>query len=313
MNYYDEQLKELQAQCARKRKLQAQEAELKIQQETYSARARKLEENMREEQEDVDKLEGRGLSAIFYSALGKKEEKLEKERQEAQAARLKYEAAARELAGAEEDLRRCRAELESLGDCESRYGEVLREKTQAVKDAGGSAAEEILSLEERDAYLESQEREMREAADAGREALYTADQILDCLRSAENWGTWDLVGGGMISGIAKHGWLDEAQASVEHLQTQLRIFRTELADVTMSADFQVNIGGFLRFADYFFDGILADWAVLDRIHRSQDRVESTREQIAGILSYLDRMTSQTAGERADIRRKIQDLVSGTPM
>ena len=68
-----------------------------------------------------------------------------------------------------------------------------------------------------------------------------------------------------MADLAKHSRLDDAQESVEYLQSQLRAFRTELADVTISADFQVNIDGFLRFADYVFDGIFADWAVLDRL------------------------------------------------
>ena len=75
------------------------------------------------------------------------------------------------------------------------------------------------------------------------------------------------MGGGLIADLAKHSRLDDAQASVEYLQSQLRAFRTELADVTISADFQVNIDGFLRVADYVFDGIFADWAVLDRINQ----------------------------------------------
>ena len=176
------------------------------------------------------------------------DEKLTQERQEAYAARVRYDAAARELAGAEEDLARCQAELDVLSGCEERYAALLREKTQAVKAAGGAVAEQILRMEERDAYLESQERELGEASAAGQSALATADEILESLSSAEGWGTWDLVGGGLIADLAKHSKLDEAQAAVEYLQSQLRAFRTELADVTISADFQVNIDGFLRFA-----------------------------------------------------------------
>ena len=44
------------------------------------------------------------------------DEKLTQERQEAYAARVRYDAAARELSGSEEDLARCQAELEELGD-----------------------------------------------------------------------------------------------------------------------------------------------------------------------------------------------------
>ena len=313
MNGYDQQLKELLAQCARKRKLEASAAELLRQRDTYAARAEELKEAMREEQADVDRLEGRSLAAFFYNVVGKMDEKLTRERQEAYAARVRYDAAARELAGAEEDLARCQAELEELEGCEERYAALLREKTQAVKAAGGAAAEQILRLEEREAYLESQERELGEASAAGQSALATADEILESLSSAEGWGTWDLIGGGLIADLAKHSKLDEAQAAVEYLQSQLRAFRTELADVTISADFQVNIDGFLRFADYVFDGIFADWAVLDRINQAQAQVEDTRAQICAVLDRLGQMTDQAERERAGLRQEIEGLVSSVPM
>ena len=97
MNGYDQQLKELLAQCARKRKLEASAAELRRQRDTYAARAEELKEAMREEQADVDRLEGRSLAAFFYNVVGKMDEKLTQERQEAYAARVRYDAAAREL------------------------------------------------------------------------------------------------------------------------------------------------------------------------------------------------------------------------
>ena len=100
MNGYDQQLKELLAQCARKKKLEASAAELRRQRDTYAARAEELKEAMREEQADVDRLEGRSLAAFFYNVVGKMDEKLTQERQEAYAARVRYDAAARELAGA---------------------------------------------------------------------------------------------------------------------------------------------------------------------------------------------------------------------
>ena len=313
MNHYDEQLHRLLEQCARKKKLEASAAELTSQRNVYIDQVRELEQYMQEEQEDVDKLEGRSLAAFFYNVVGKMDEKLTKERQEAYAAKVKYDAAVRELAGIEEDLRICQAELDTLGDCEGRYAALLREKTQAVKAAGGAAAEQILRLEEREAYLESQERELREACAAGQAALTTADEILESLGSAEGWGTWDLIGGGLISDLAKHSHLDEAQASVEQLQSQLRTFKTELADVTISADFQVNIDGFLRFADYFFDGLFADWAVLDRINQAQAQVEDARAQICAVLDRLGQMTDQAERERAGLRQEIERKVQSAPL
>ncbi len=313
MNYYDDKLRELLSQCARKKKLEASLTELSRQRDMYAQRVGELEGQLREEQEDVDKLEGRTLSAFFYSAIGKKDEKLTEERRQAYAARAKYQAALRELDGAQEDLRLCQEELDTLGDCESRYAQVLKEKTQAVKDAGGSTAQEILTREERAAYLESQRRELREAIDAGDAALDTADQTLYCLDCAEDWGTWDLMGGGLLFDMAKHSRLDEAQDYLERLQSQLRRFKTELADVTISTDFQVNIDGFLRFADYFFDGIFADWAVLDRIRQSLEQMEAVRGQIRQLLYDLQDMESAAAKEQAQLQQEIEQLVSDTPM
>lgn len=313
MNHYDEQLRELQAQCTRKKKLEASAAELRTQRDTYRLRAQELEQSFQQEQADVDRLEGRSLSAFFYNVIGKMDEKLTQEKQEAYAARVKYDAAARELAGIEEDLHRCEAELESLQGCESRYEAVLKEKIQAVKKAGGDVAEQILKLEERTAYLESQKRELEEAVSAGRAALTTADQIAGSLDSAEGWGTWDLLGGGLISDLAKHSHLDDAQASVEFLQSQLRRFKTELSDVTISADFQVNIDGFLRVADYLFDGIFADWTVLDQIHQSQAQIQDTRSQICNVLDYLHALMDRTAAEQADLRHELEELVNRVPM
>ena len=97
-------------------------------------------------------------------------------------------------------------------------------------------------------------------------------------RQAENWGTWDLLGGGFVADIVKHDKLDSAQEQVERLQVQLRRFGTELADVAEFAGMQVRIEGFLRFADYFFDDLFSAWAVLDRVGRSKEQEMCIRDR-----------------------------------
>ena len=308
MKLYDEQLQKLQERIARKRQLEAQVSELRTQHSTLSARVQELEAIRMQEQADVDKLEGRSLAAFFYHVIGKMDEQLNKEREEAYAARVKYDTAARELSAVEEELARYEAELADLHDCERQYDTVLKEKADAVKAAGGTAAEEILKAEERLAFLDSQSRELQEAVSVGSSALSTTDQVLSSLDSAEGWGTWDLLGGGLISDLAKHSHLDEAQDNIECLQSQLRRFKTELADVRISADMQVNVDGFLRFADYFFDGLFADWAVLDKISQSQERVRSTRCQIESVLSRLDGMQRSVEREQAQLQNKLDSLV-----
>ena len=313
MNYYDEQLHLLHAQCARKKKLEASLLELRRQHHVLAGRVAELEHAMANVQADVDQLEGRSLTAFFYHVIGKRDEKLTAERWKAYAARVEYDAAARELAGVEAELRQWEAELASLQNCESRYKALFQEKVRAVKAQGGPTAEEILQLENAIAHLDFQKKELQEAIAAGNTALASAEEILASLDSAEGWGTWDLLGGGLVADLAKHSRLDAAQEAVESLQSQLRSFQTELADVTIDADLQVRINGFLRFADYFFDGLFADWAVLDHIRQSQEQIQATGNQICAVLQRLQVMEDDTEEKQAEYRNKIASLVHSVQM
>jgi len=197
--------------------------------------------------------------------------------------------------------------------CEERYARLLEEKAAAIKASGGEAGAEILRLEESLAQLEGRKRELREAIGAGEMAWNMVMEVLDSLDSAEGWSTFDMLGGGLIADLAKHEKLDEAQWKIEELQIRLRRFRTELADVTVYADMQVTLDGFMRFADYFFDGLFVDWAVRDRIHRSQEQVWQTRDRIEEVLDRLRAMLTSADMAELKTREKLDELILKTSL
>lgn len=311
MAYYDEQLQRLQQQIVQKRREESKLKELNEQREVLRTRVSEFQKNKLEQQADVDQLEGHSLAAFFYAMIGKKEERLDKEREEAYAAKVKYDVAARELSAIEEDILRSEAEINRLKGSEQQYERMLRDKAEEIKNTGSDEAEEIFQAEERIAYIENQLKEINEALVAGEKALSITNCVLSNLDSAEGWGTWDLLGGGMISGMAKHSHLDEAQKLVEDLQVQLRRFKTELTDVTIDADIQVSIDGFLHFADYFFDGLFADWAVLDKINQSQTKVKDTKVQIERVLYHLKSISSSSRAEMESEKVRRNELVLRT--
>ena len=79
----DSTLKELWQQVAEKKSCEAKQKELTAQRDTLADRLKKLEKSKLAEQADVDRLEGHSLAAFFYQVIGKMDEKLDKERQEA--------------------------------------------------------------------------------------------------------------------------------------------------------------------------------------------------------------------------------------
>ncbi|MBR5289889.1 MAG: hypothetical protein IKU28_02725 [Erysipelotrichaceae bacterium] len=102
---YNEQLLQLQENISQKKSVEAKVKELKAQKNELNHKIYTFKKTMKREQSDVERLEKTSLSALFYTMLGQKEEKLEKEKAEAYAAQVKYDSAITELSLLEEDLR----------------------------------------------------------------------------------------------------------------------------------------------------------------------------------------------------------------
>lgn len=311
MTHYNETLSRLQTDIARCKQLTAAVEPLRERKNILESRVRNLKWDMEKEQAEADRLESRSLTVFFLSLRGKLEEKRSIEQAEARAARIKYDAALRELEAVTGELEATRRELATLRGCELRYDAIFKEKQAAIRAAGGADGEALLALEEKLSAAKLREKELTEAVQAGEGALQTTRQILASLDSAKNWGTWDLVGGGLISDLAKHSHLDDAQAKVERLQGQLRRFRSELSDVQIRCDLQLNVDSFLRFADVFFDGLLSSWAVLDRIGSAREQVLRTQSQIENVLSRLKAPLASTRRERDQLISGIDALVLET--
>ena len=263
---------------------------------------------MEEDEYDVTRLERRGLASLFYGIVGKKEEKLNEERREAVTSKAKYDVAMQEMDLVQRRISRYDEELAVLKDIEMQYAYALKEKVKLLKATATPVSEKILQYEEQISGFENQKKEIREAISAGNKAKNIAEQVLSELDDAEGWGTWDLLGGGLISDLAKHSSLDDAQEEIEHLQVQFRRFKTELADVTIRAEMQVNIDGFLHFADYFFDGLFADWAVLDKIEESQAEVKNIIKQIQAALDKLALMLASAEKDQKAVQSMLDELI-----
>ena len=310
MNEKRERLRQLQARKQRKAHLDSLRSELSKQQRELSDKTIKLRAQMDKEQGDVDRLEKGGLVSLFYELTGKKEQKLEKERQEARAARLKYDTAAREQEEVEHRLRKVVEEYRSLRNIEGEYDALVAELLREIRAAGDSRSEQVLQIEREIADHNEVIREISEALAAGNEASTAANIVLEHLSDAEGWGTWDLLGGGLLADIAKHEALDEAQRAVNVLQTKLRSFKTELVDVQVEADMQVTMDGFLGFADFFFDGFFADYAVMDHIEQSTAQVRDTKNQIKSIMDKLHSMQTAREAEVHKLQEKLAELAMG---
>lgn len=304
MGYFNEDLKVLKEQTIQKKKAETELTDLRSQQQTLAQKLKELEKIKVKEEKDVERLERGSLAAAFFEMIGKKEERLSKEEQEARLAAVKYDTAREELAMVEREISLREGKLRELSGCEERYEKALQQKLYMVRAESSAESAALLSLEETMYQIEAEMREIQEAVAAGKKALSTVEDALDSLDSADSWATWDTFGGGgLLTDIIKHDHLDEAQAKINTLQMELRAFKTELADVKVHADIQVQIEECLKFADFFFDGLFANWAVMDEIEESIGTVKNTRNEIVSVLNKLE---DKLVNARQRYQRKVEE-------
>ncbi len=244
-----------------------------------------LKEILKKELEDVQKLEGNGLTAMFYSFLGNKVEKLDKERQEYLSARLKYENAKNELEILENDILKLESQMHNLGIPETDYKNRLDKKSRKLKE---SRDETFLKYESLLETNFSRKKEINDAIEAGEMALKGLRYAIQSLRKAQGWGTVDMLGGGLITTAIKHSNIDEAKQLIHDVQVWLNKFRRELSDIQMegSGELIIELDSFTTFADYFFDNLIFDWVVQSKINRSLEGCETVCNQVLDIVTQL---------------------------
>lgn len=148
-------------------------------------------------------------------------------------------------------------------------------------------------------YGKSEEMEIREAIAEGRKTLHYLENAQEYLSSAKNWGIWDMLGGGFLTGMMKHSRIDAAREAMEDARREMLNFQRELKDVQVPLEFRVDIDGFLTFADFFFDGIVADWLVQSKINEAREQVEDAISMVTGIVEDLEHMKAQLGAEVQD--------------
>ena len=129
------------------------------------------------------------------------------------------------------------------------------------------------------------------------------------MSEASGWGTFDILGGGLLTDLAKHESIEQAQKLIEALQVQLRRFNAELADVNQHIDATpVVIDSFTKFADFFFDDIFSSIAVKKKINASIGSLDQTRAQIERMLDRLQTMLSITEQNRKNAEFTLENII-----
>lgn len=304
----NERLVEIQGELRKKNKYQGQLADYKEELQAIDDVLSQMQEQFESEREDVEKLEGMTLTHLFAKLSGTKDEKLTKEKQEMIAAQHKLEEAKKTKKDLDDAVLGIRNKLQLLKNAELEYEELLKQKENMIKTSTSPFAEKVFELSEKEGAIFAYITELDEAIVAGNRVKRALIDAIRSLEKAESWGTWDMIGGGTISGLVKHQHIDEGEAYLHQAQRSMRQFQKELLDVKEQAQLEVNISGMLKFADFFFDGFIADFMVQGKIKRSLSQTKDQYSKVNKIVSKLEEQISDKRYEIKAIQREKRDIV-----
>lgn len=133
---------------------------------------------------------------------------------------------------------------------------------------------------------EMMRQEVREAIGAGARALTSLKMAREKLESTKTWGIVDLLGGAFFTDMVKHTKMQEAVTCMEIAKTELLRFQKELGDVQVPIELRMEVDQFLSFADFFFDGIVADYLVQKKIREAREQVEDAIYHVENLMEDL---------------------------
>jgi len=304
----NEKIEVLRQGIARLQKIDLIINQLQLEHDSLLQKEKELKAILEKENRDLTKIENKNIASTFYLIVGSLDKHIEKEQREALAAKLKYDQAITDKEDVEYRLSKLSSERTEYSNCQTEYDSIFVNKKELLMRENAGTAQYILKLTEKRDSLRIRVKETQEAIFAGNSVVDSLESVLSSLDRASGWGTWDILGGGLISDLEKHSNIDVAKYKIENTHQLLRDFNAELADVEIGSDLNIRIDGFSKFADFFFDGLFADLNMQEMIGHSQNKVRTVENQVLSVINDLKNMEASDGIRIDELISEINALV-----
>lgn len=265
-------------------RLQALQAQLDAERRAVA----ELQQRLGAEERDVVRLEGMSIRSVVASIRGRRDRELAAERAEADGVRLELSVRWEAIRALEADAAAWAPVAASLPAASDSLHRALAEREAMLRAEPSALGAELTRLGDEAAAARAELRECDEALHAAVAAGDALAAAARALASAGGWSTYDtFFGGGLIASSIKHGRLRDAAHAVAAAQHAMLRLRAELHDVGMAHGWWPDPpSDALRTMDVWFDNIVSDWMVHNRIKASRQSVDAARHGVAAADNAL---------------------------
>ncbi len=298
------QIEAAHASLKQKEKVESRLAQLEADLRDSEMQEADLKKTVDNEFSDIVRLENSSLHSIFSQVLGKKEDRLEIERQEYLHALLNHESIVHQIAELRYEQEVLHKQLRELVHIDEVYEQLLVKKEAAMRQSG-KYQPELMIIDQKILNRQTQLKEIGEAVTVGTQ-LQTNLAILDKgLTKLKNWGMPEggLGGKGRYSSIKKKHFIRETKKAVQLINSQITSFHAELADIyrKLNFEFKEHFNRANEFLDIFYNNLITDWIV-------QRNLKTTRSSLDNMQNQIERILMSLAHEEKMMTSEVQELL-----
>lgn len=102
--------------------------------------------------------------------------------------------------------------------------------------------------------------------------------------------------------------LDDAKQQMYELNRLLSMYSKELKDLDVDLHLSANIGSGMQFADFFFDGLVADSMALNHINRLRDQTADVRRSVQCYRDLLLEQQKHNTEALRQLKETAEELI-----
>lgn len=130
------------------------------------------------------------------------------------------------------------------------------------------------------------DHDLNKAEQSCSRSLERVDAALSHLKSAKSWGTFDIFGGGFLTGYFKTNKIQKAEKEIEQLHAELRKLGQISDEIRYALDGFEALSNLQKTLDLGLDDVYTNWKNQEQIKRNINLLEELQENLIELAGRL---------------------------
>jgi hypothetical protein len=210
------------------------------------------------------------------------------------------------------EIKSYEAQLFDFETIKVQYEGLVQEKVKLLKENNHPKLVEIFTKQDELVRIDSSSKEIKEALLAVEGVLNILPRVVEDLKVAKSYATWDMIGGGTMVTYLKRQKMNKAKLGITEINYALDKLKRELKDLTPDLiPAEINFNTSWEFADYFFDNIFVDMEIKSRIADAYNSIMSLFNSVILLKEKLvlekDKQQNLYQATESDFRKLVEEV------